>query len=53
LQQPAAGLTFEEELTIEFLGSCTALQTLVSASFYRCASPRGMQGLPRYGFPIE
>jgi hypothetical protein len=51
--QHIAGLTLEEQLTIEFLGSCTALQALVTASFYRHAPSRGAPGPERYGFPIK
>ncbi len=51
--QSVAGLTIEEQLTMELLGSCAALQALVSAGFYRQAAPQTTHGAQRFGFPIE
>ena len=51
--QAAAGLTLEEHLTIDFLGSCAALQALVSASFYSRRPSPSMQGLERLNLPIR
>jgi hypothetical protein len=53
LPQPIEGLTLEEQQTIEFLGSCGALEALVCARFYQQRSAQMTRGFERLGLPIK